>query len=136
MTNLQFSTMLGALTGVLGLIVTGGVIVAGVAYYRASARKGQNEANAALQGANEKLTDTLNQMLETQDKKISDLTMTIKESQNKISNLEGRVEELSKKNGDLQGIINKALDRYFELHPDEAVRLTTIKSSRRSDHTG
>lgn len=86
---------------------------------------GQSKAgkNKTLEDANAKLTETLNQLIATQDKKIDDLLALDKEKDGRINKLEGQVEELSKKNNDLSSIINTALDRFFAAHPDEAIRL-------------
>lgn len=114
------------LSDIIAIEISFGILVAGIAYAWAQVKSAKAKQ---LTEVNEKLTSTLNELIATQDKKIGDLQAANQDSQKKIATLEGRVEELSKKNTDLQGIINQALDRYFQAHPEEAIRLAkqTVK---------
>lgn len=105
---------------ILATVVSTIIALGAIFYFVGQRSAGKNKE---LEKANEKLTETLNQLIATQDKKIDDLLGLDKEKDSRIAKLEGQVEELSKKNNDLSSIINTALDRFFAAHPDEAIRL-------------
>lgn len=111
---------------IIGSVIVFGTIGLAIAYVFTMIRNG-------AMNAQEKLLKNLQDNIEAQDRKISDLSEQHHENLKKISNLEGRVEELSRKNGDLQQIIERALDNFFSLHPEEAMKLATIKSMRKTD---
>lgn len=111
---------------IIGSVIVFGTIGLAIAYVFTMIRNGGINAQ-------KELSTTLKDMLDVQDKKINELQDQHRENIQKISNLEGRVEELSKKNGDLQQIIERALENFFSIHPEEAMKLATIKSMRKSD---
>jgi len=112
--------ILTVIIAVAGGIATIGGLSFGFAYVFYQGKGGKNKS---LEDANAKLTDTLNELIGAQNKKIDDLTEADKRKDVRIAKLEGQVEELSKKNNDLTSIINTALDRFFQAHPEEALKL-------------
>ncbi len=122
---------------ILQTVLLVGAILLAIAYawsqYVTGGAKQLEEKNKQVDDANDRLTKTLNDLLATQNKKIEDLQKSHSENEKEIANLKGRVDELSKKNGDLQSIINTALDRYFSEHPEEALKLASIKAVRKGD---
>jgi predicted outer membrane protein len=125
--------MVEIISTILSLAMISGVFALAFTYIWTQAKGGKSKAEHEIEEANSKLNATLEELIKSYEKKYDELYRLNQENQTEIANLKGRVDELSRQNGDLQNLISRALTRYFDEHPEEALKLATIKSMRKED---
>jgi 6-phosphogluconate dehydrogenase len=95
------------------IIATGGLVIAGLIYWRSQSTKAKNIAEKDL-------NDTLNELLEARDKKIKDLEELAIAQGKEIDQMKETIEILSSKKTDLEALVILALKDYFSTHPEVA----------------
>ncbi|HWY79452.1 MAG TPA: hypothetical protein VNW29_03780 [Candidatus Sulfotelmatobacter sp.] len=98
---------------VFDIIATGGLMIAGLIYWRSQSTRAKNIAEKDL-------NNTLNQLLEARDKKIKDLEELVQEQGKQIVHMKETIEILISKKTDLEALVILALKDYFSTHSDVA----------------
>lgn len=98
---------------IIDIIATGGLLIAGLIYWRSQSTKAKSIAE-------QDLNDTLNELLQARDKKIKDLEDLVQEQGKEIEQMKETIEILSSKKTDLEALVILALKDYFSTHPEVA----------------
>ena len=98
---------------IFDIFATGGLIIAGLIYWKSQSTKAKNIAEKDL-------NETLNELLEARDKKIKDLEELTQEQGKEMIRLKEALEVISAKKTDIEGLVLLALKDYFSSHPEIA----------------